>query len=151
ADSPTPDIVSRASSETMDESSDDSVFFDATVIDSPLGAGTLAQRLYQLTAALASIGTARTTSFIPLSPAAHYCMGGVATDVWGRTSISGLFAAGEVAATGVHGANRLASNSLLEGLVFGARVAKAAQAFLDSQCDGLEPSFERFIASAKPV
>src|SRR5699024_8790460 len=60
-------------------------------------------------------------------------------------------AAGEVSATGVHGANRLASNSLLEGLVFGARVAKAAQAFLDSQCDGLELSFERFIASAKPV
>ena len=62
---------------------------------------------------------------LPVGPAAHYVMGGVETDLDGRTSVPGLFAAGEVACTRVHGANRLASNSLLEGLVFGARAGRA--------------------------
>jgi L-aspartate oxidase len=66
-----------------------------------------------------------TTDLVPVRPAAHYAMGGVRTDLDGRTSMRGLHAAGEAACTGVHGANRLASNSLLEGLVFGARAAKA--------------------------
>jgi L-aspartate oxidase len=63
---------------------------------------------------------------LPVSPASHYFMGGARTDLWGRTSVPGLYAAGEVSCTGVHGANRLASNSLLEGLVFGARAGEAA-------------------------
>jgi L-aspartate oxidase len=69
-----------------------------------------------------------TVDMIPTHPAAHYLMGGVKTDLAGRTSLRNLYAAGEVACTGVHGANRLASNSLLEGLVYGARAGQAAVA-----------------------
>ena len=72
-------------------------------------------------------GLRLTKDLIPVTPAAHYLMGGVATDFEGRTSLPGLYAAGEAAATGVHGANRLASNSMLEGLVFGARAGLAMQ------------------------
>jgi L-aspartate oxidase len=75
----------------------------------------------------ADAGLDLATDLLPVSPAAHYMCGGVVTDLDGRTSLPGLYAAGEVAATGVHGANRLASNSLLEGLVFGARAAAAMQ------------------------
>lgn len=72
-----------------------------------------------------------TVDLIPIRPAAHYLMGGVRTDLFGRTSLPGLYAAGETACTGVHGANRLASNSLLEGLVFGARAGATMQGELD--------------------
>jgi L-aspartate oxidase len=83
------------------------------------------RRFPTIAAACASAGLDLAADRIPVGPAAHYVMGGVQTDLWGRTTVSGLFAAGEVACTGVHGANRLASNSLLEGLVFGARAASA--------------------------
>ena len=73
------------------------------------------------------------TELVPVRPAAHYAMGGVRTDLRGQTSIPGLFAAGEVACTGVHGANRLASNSLLEGLVYGARAAQNMREHLQSK------------------
>jgi L-aspartate oxidase len=83
------------------------------------------QRFPTIAGACHQVGLDLAADRIPVSPAAHYVMGGVETDLDGRTSIEGLFAAGEVACTGVHGANRLASNSLLEGLVFGARAAAA--------------------------
>lgn len=82
-------------------------------------------RFPTIAAACRSVGLDLARDPIPVGPAAHYVMGGVETDVWGRTTIPALYAAGEVACTGVHGANRLASNSLLEGLVFGARAARA--------------------------
>jgi len=85
------------------------------------------KRFPTIAATLRDIGLDLARDPIPVGPAAHYIMGGVDTDDWGRTSLDGLFAAGEVACTGVHGANRLASNSLLEGLVFGARAAAAMQ------------------------
>jgi L-aspartate oxidase len=83
------------------------------------------QRFPTIAAACESAGFDLARDLIPVGPAAHYVMGGVETDVDGRTTVPNLYAAGEVACTGVHGANRLASNSLLEGLVFGARAADA--------------------------
>ena len=83
------------------------------------------RRFPTIAAMCAQVGLDLARDPIPVGPAAHYMMGGVDTDEWARTSVPGLFAAGEVACTGVHGANRLASNSLLEGLVFGARAAVA--------------------------
>ena len=85
-------------------------------------------RFPTITRTCAGVGLDLARDPIPVGPAAHYLMGGVDTDTAGRTSIPGLFAAGETACTGVHGANRLASNSLLEGLVFGARAGEAMQA-----------------------
>jgi L-aspartate oxidase len=85
-------------------------------------------RFPSLMTALASHGFDPAHDPIPVAPAAHYTMGGIATDLYGRTSVLGLYAAGECACTGVHGANRLASNSLLECLVFGRRAALAALA-----------------------
>jgi L-aspartate oxidase len=99
--------------------------------------GFVRRRFPTIAAAVRQAGFDLATDRIPISPAAHYVMGGVATDLDGRTSLPGLFAAGEVACTGLHGANRLASNSLLEGLVFGAR---AAEAMVNSSRNGPFPS-----------
>ena len=89
-----------------------------------LGA-TFAARFPGIHATAMRAGIDPRTAPIPVTPAAHYTIGGIATDVDGRTSLPGLLACGEAAATGLHGANRLASNSLVEGLVFGARVGRA--------------------------
>jgi L-aspartate oxidase len=83
-------------------------------------------RFQSLSSKLAELGFDLARDLLPVAPAAHYCMGGIRTDSWGRTDVPGLYAAGETACTGVQGANRLASNSLLECLVFGARAGSAA-------------------------
>ena len=92
-----------------------------------LNADYVRRRFPTIAAMCARLGLDLTHDPIPVGPAAHYIMGGVDSDEWTHTSLRGLYAAGEVACTGVHGANRLASNSLLEGLVFGARAAEAMQ------------------------
>lgn len=112
------------------------VFLDARVIEASRGKGFLAQRFPTLSARTREAGIDWTQEPVPVAPAAHYWMGGVVTDLHGRTSVPGLLAAGEVACTGVQGANRLASNSLLEGLVFGRR---AVTAFLHDRVGGVSP------------
>lgn len=93
------------------------------------------------------------TTPLPVAPAAHYAMGGVETDLHGRTNVRGLAAAGEVASTGVHGANRLASNSLLEGLVFGARAARGLfdDGFVGREAPPAEAPAPRFSREADPA
>lgn len=100
------------------------VFLDARVIEASRGKDFLARRFPTLSARTREAGIDWTREPVPVAPAAHYWMGGVVTDLHGRTSVPGLLAAGEVACTGVQGANRLASNSLLEGLVFGRRAVE---------------------------
>ena len=89
-----------------------------------LDAARLRERFPRIYSTCKQYGVDITSDLVPVRPAAHYLMGGIKTDLDGRSTVSGLYAAGEAACTGVHGANRLASNSLLEGLVFGARVAE---------------------------
>jgi L-aspartate oxidase len=115
------DIVSRAIISEMKNSGSSWVYLDATGI----GRGKLRERFPNIYQFLQTYELDLSVDLIPVSPSAHYWMGGVKTDLDGRTSIDGLYAAGEAACAGVHGANRLASNSLLEGLVFGARAAEA--------------------------
>jgi L-aspartate oxidase len=114
------DIVSRAIATRLRESGGDHVLLDARGIDD------IAHRFPTVTASCLAAGIDPSVDLIPVAPAAHYSCGGVVTDVHGRTCVPGLYAAGEVARTGLHGANRLASNSLVEGAVVGRRVGAAA-------------------------
>ena len=115
------DVVARAITHELDvvKRPDAAVYLDLTHLD----ADRVGKHFPTIYATCMRYNIDIATELVPIRPAAHYAMGGVRTDLEGRTSLPGLYAAGEVACTGVHGANRLASNSLLEGLVYGARAA----------------------------
>jgi L-aspartate oxidase len=114
------DVVTRAVVEVMAQTGADHVWLDAR----HLGAEFVETRFPSIVARCRAYGIDPATELVPVAPAQHYASGGVRTDLHGRTSLPALYACGEVSCSGVHGANRLASNSLLEGLVFGHRIAQ---------------------------
>ena len=116
------DVVAGAMTARMLEQGADHLWLDAT------GLVAFDERFPTIAAAVRSVGLDPTRDWLPIAPAAHYLSGGVVTDLHGATALPGLWACGEVACTGVHGANRLASNSLLEGMVFAPRVVEAIEA-----------------------
>ncbi|MCS7222145.1 MAG: L-aspartate oxidase [Anaerolineae bacterium] len=122
------DVVARAIYWEMTRTGADHVWLDVR----HLGGSFLAQRFPTIYRRCREAGIDPARELIPVAPAAHYTMGGVRTDLWGATDVPGLYACGECACTGVHGANRLASNSLLECLVYGARTAIAAAEYAGS-------------------
>jgi L-aspartate oxidase len=114
------DVVARAILSEMQRDNTEYVYLDLTHLPSALVTARFPS-IYQF---CLSYGLDITRQQIPVAPAAHYMIGGIRTGLWGETNITGLYACGEAACTGVHGANRLASNSLLEGLVFGCRIVE---------------------------
>jgi L-aspartate oxidase len=116
------DVVSRAETRRMLELGADHVFLDATGLDS------FDTRFPNIAKELRAVGLDPAKDWLPVAPAAHYTCGGIVTDLRGSSSLPGLWAAGEASCSGVHGANRLASNSLLEGMVFGPRAVEAIEA-----------------------
>lgn len=113
------DIVSRAIFEEMRKTGSSFVYLDITFKDKEY----LENRFPNIYKTCLSFGIDMSKDYIPVAPAEHYCMGGIKADVYGRTNIKGLYACGEAACNGIHGSNRLASNSLLEGLVFGQKIS----------------------------
>lgn len=125
------DVVAKAITRRMIETDRPHMWLDAR----HLGGEFWEKRFPTILATCRRHGVDPVTELIPVSPACHYASGGVATDLWGRSTLPGLYATGEVACSGVHGANRLASNSLLEGLVFSRRIAEVLPAELRAWSD----------------
>ena len=135
------DVVSKAIYGRMRARDEAHVFLDAR----HLGAARILHRFPTIVGRCREEGIDPVTSLIPVAPAAHYASGGVRTDLHGRTSLPGLYACGEVACTGVHGANRLASNSLLEGLVFSARIGRDLERSLPPGSEPVRPQGQGFL------
>ncbi len=133
------DVVSRAIFSQLQKTGAEMVWIDFR----PLGQAVIERRFPTIQQVCKHFGLDVLTEPIPVAPAAHYTMGGVATDLWGKTSVPGLYAVGEVASTGVHGANRLASNSLLECLVFARRIALSVSE--------MPPQIEKYPAPQPPL
>src|SRR6266516_5989362 len=125
------DVVARSILSEMLSESTDCQYLDLR----HLPAARMHERFPTISAFCRTYGLDLAGDLLPVAPAAHYCMGGYMTDTYGRTTLAGLYAVGEVACTGVHGANRLASNSLLEGLVFGLRLADGLAGINDKEAD----------------
>jgi L-aspartate oxidase len=141
------DVVSRAIVSELRRTGADHIWLDLTHLNA---AEHIRTRFPRIHATCLGYGIDIGSEPIPVHPAAHYSMGGVRTDLDGRSSIPGLYAAGEVACTGVHGANRLASNSLLEGVVFGARAGSAMREYQPAPANSNGRIEERFPEISEP-
>lgn len=135
------DVVARAIFEEMIRTGSKHVHLDITSKDKAF----LRRRFPTIFKKCLSLGIDISKHMIPVAPSQHYSMGGIKTDEWGRTCLDGFYAVGEAACNGIHGANRLASNSLLEGLVFGRRIAKILNERMD---ETLEAGFSHIVSSS---
>lgn len=131
------DIVARAITDQMKKNNSKNVYLDATGMKD-----FFAKRFPTIYKNCLKVGINPLEDYIPVAPAAHYSMGGIKTDTWGKTNLKNLFACGECANTGVHGANRLASNSLLEGLVFGNRIFEKIKSNMSSAIPDIPNHFK---------
>lgn len=137
------DVVSRAIFAEMKKTGTDHVLLDITAKERAY----LERRFPTIFAKCLSYGIDISRDHIPVAPSQHYSMGGIRTDDWGRTDLPGFYAVGEAACNGIHGANRLASNSLLEGLVFGRRIARLLNSRLEQVAGALDASPGHLVVS----